>query len=405
MTQGPLDGLRVVDLTQVVSGAVCSMMLAEHGADVIKVEPPRGEPYRRAGHTIENENGSTNLNILRFSRGKRSITIDLKSDRGRELFRDLLAEADILVENFRPGVLARLGFPTDVLNEINPDLIYTSVSGFGHDELLDSPYNERPAYAIITEAMGGLMHLAGHGDGSPPVWMGFAMADIFSGTLAFAGTLLALMSRQSQRGGRVDIAMYDGAVLMNDLAMTAYSVLGDVMGPGQYSLQAPWGPFKAEDGYVVIAVLSEPQWRSLCDLLDRQDLKDDERLMSGQGRSRNHDDLVAPAIEAWATNRTKERAVEELLAHGVPAAPVNTSEDVFHSPQTRARNMLVEVEDPVLGPVELVGNPIKIDGHLKSNGTPRIPMLGEHTDEVLREVLGLEQDEIDDLRDAGAFGA
>ena len=397
-----LEGLLVIDLTQVVSGPVTTMLLADHGADVIKVEPPDGEPYRTAGLPIAGEEGETNLNILRWSRGKRSVILDLKSDSGRRVLADLIAEADILVENFRPGVLARLGFPRGELDRLNSRLIYATVSGFGHDDLFASPYRDRPAYAIITEAMAGLTHLAGDGLGAP-VWMGFAMSDIFGGVLAFTGILMALARREKEAvGGRVDISMYDGAVFMNDLAMAAYSATGEVMGAGQYALQSPWGPFETNDGHVVIALLVDHQWRALCEVIGRPELAEDPRLRTGRDRSRHHESVVEPAVAAWTSARSKASATEALLARGVPAAPVNTASEVSECPQVAARDMLVEVEDAVAGDLRLVGNPIKLDAECTE--ARRIPQLGEHTREVLATILLLSDEQINELGDQGAFG-
>ena len=402
MPRRSLDGVRVVDLTQVVSGAVTTMLMADFGADVIKVEPPHGEPYRHSGYPIRSAEGETNLNFLRFSRGKRSVAVDLKSSGGQEVLAELIRGADVLVENFRPGVLRRLGFDYERMRELNPRLIYTSVSGFGHDDLGDSPFRDRPAYAIIAEAMAGLTHLAGDGEG-PPVWMGFAMADVFAGTLALSGTLLALRDREATgEGRRVDIAMYDGSVFMNDLALAAYSAVGELLGPGQYLLQSPWGPFETTDGYVVVAVLTEPQWAALCEVLKRPDLRDDPRLQTGRDRSARHDELVAPVVRAWSQGRTKKECTELLLARGVPAAPVNTAADVLECPQVAAREMLVEVDDPVAGTTRLVGNPIKMDRVPEREAAPRIPRLGEHTVEVLSGVLGLSDERVEQLQRQGA---
>jgi CoA:oxalate CoA-transferase len=398
----PLAGLRVLDLTQVVSGAVTTMLLADFGAEVIKVEPPDGEPYRSSGYALARGDAATNLNILRFTRGKKSVAIDLSSAGGGAVLRRLIASSDILVENFRPGVLARLGFDREALEAANPDLVYTTVSGFGHDDVYESPYRDRPAYAIVTEAMAGLMHLAGTADGRP-VWMGFAMADIFAGTLAFAGTLVALLDRRSgDRGRRVDISMYDGALLMNDLAIAMQSVVGETLGSGQYLLQSPWGPFEASDGHVAVAVLTERQWRSLCEVIGRPELAADPRLRTGRGRSQHHEAIVEPAVGEWCRGRMRHECTERLLAAGVPAAPVNTAQDVLRCPQAQARNMLVEVEAPVVGPVRLVGNPIKLDNRPADGAATRIPQLAEDTEDVLREVAGLSREEIDDLARSGA---
>lgn len=397
----PLEGLRVVDLTQVVSGAVTTMLMADFGAEVLKVEPPGGEPYRRSGLPLEGEGERTNLNILRWSRGKKSVVIDLKTDEGVALLRQLIAESDVLVENFRPGVLARLGLDAAALKESRPDLIYVTVSGFGHGDVLPNPYRDRPAYAIITEAMAGLTHLAGEGEG-PPLWMGFAMADIFAGTLAFCGSLLALLDRvEHPDGRRVDISMYDGSIFMNDLALIAQTAAGEALGRGQYLLQSPWGPFEARDGYFVIAVLTERQWTSVCEVIERPDLAVDERLGNGRGRSRHHADLVEPAVNAWSRDRGKDECTELLLAQGVPAAPVNTSLDILDSPQIAAREMLVEVEAPAIGRVRVVGNPIKLDGDNVDGAATAIPRLGEHTEEVLRELAQTDEETLAGLRRDG----
>ncbi|HEY4281237.1 MAG TPA: CoA transferase [Conexibacter sp.] len=402
----PLAGLRVIDLTQVVSGAVTTMLMADFGAEVIKVEPIAGEPYRSSGYAIDSEAGETNLNILRYTRGKKSVALDLKSPEGREILRALLADADVLVENFRPGVLARLGFDRAAIEALNPRIVYTTVSGFGHDDLYESPFRDRPAYAIITEAMSGLTHLAGDGEG-PPIWMGFAMADIFAGTLAFSGTLLSLLDRDNGSRRRVDVAMYDAGLLMNDLAIAAQSIAGETLGPGQYLLQSPWGPFQASDGYVVIAVLTESQWRRLADAIGRPELGADARLSSGRKRSQHHDTLVAPAVEAWCRERTKEQVTELLTACGVPAAPVNTAQEVIDSPATAAREMLVEADNVVTGPIAVVGNPIKLGGEAgEAGGAARhIPALGEDTVQVLADVLGHDAQRIEALLRAGVVAA
>jgi CoA:oxalate CoA-transferase len=378
----PLDGLKVIDLTQVVSGAVTTMLLADFGADVIKIEPPSGEPYRRAGYTVTTDSGAINLNILRFSRGKRSVVIDLKSEVGRDVLKRMLEDADVLVENFRPGVLARMGLSAEELATTYPNLVYTSVSGFGHGDVAGTAAAESPAFAITVEALAGLTHLAGAAADAPPVWMGFAMADIFAGVLAFAGTLVALR-QQEVHGPRVDVSMFDGAVFMNDLALLLDAATGTAPGRGGYALQAPWGPYPTRDGYVVIAVLTDKQWRDLCDVIDRGDLADDPTLRTGLERSRTGHHAVDPAITAWTSDRTRAEASHALNAAGVPAAGVNTARDVSASPLVEARRMLVDVDDPASTRLRVVGNPIKVKGH--RDHALRVPDLGEHTTEVLRE--------------------
>lgn len=377
----PLARVRVIDLTQVVSGPVATMMMADFGAEVIKVEPPGGDSYRRAGRPLGDGPTAGNINFVRFSRGKKSVVLDLKTRESAAQLWRLLDSADVLVENFRPGVLSRLGFPWEQLHERCPRLIYTSISGYGHEDVLPSPFANRPAYAVIAEAAAGLTHLAGS-QGGPPVWMGFAMADIFAGAMALSGTLLALRERdRTDVGRRVDIGMYDSAVLMNDLPIAYYAAFGEVMGRGRYSLQSPWGPYPATDGYFVVAVLTEDQWRAMTKVIDRADLANDKRLGSGRGRADHHDVIIEPAIRAWSQSLSRDYAVETLLVAGVPAAPVNTAEDVVNSPHTLARQMLITAHDSGAGPVTVVGNPIKIDG-VPAPMDKRIPRLGEHTSSV-----------------------
>lgn len=399
-----LRGITVIDLTQIVSGSLTTMLLADFGAEVIKIEPLGGETYRHAGYPLKGDGGETNLNILRFTRGKKSVEINLKSREGAQIFEDLVKQADVLVENFRPGVLARLGFPADRLEEINPDLVYASVSGFGHDDVLPSPYRDLPAYAILSEAMAGLTHLAGDAAG-PPVWMGFAMADIFAGTLAFAGILIALRDRETQgTGTRVDIAMFDSSLLMNDLAMAYRSIVGETMGRGQYVLQSPWGPFQASDGYVIIAVLNPREWQALCSVIDRPDLAEDPGLATGIARSQAHDSVVRPAIELWTQQRSRSEAIDLLNRGGVPAAPVNTSDDLIRNPQVEARQMLQDVRTSELGTVRVVGNPIKVASSLVGGDLAQFASLGSDTREVLERRIGLSTQEITDLRERGVIG-
>lgn len=404
MSPRALDGINVVDLTQLVSGAVTSMMLADFGADVIKIEPIGGETYRNAGYELPGPGGSTNLNILRFSRGKKSVELNLKTERGVDILGELITQADILVENFRPGVLDRLGFPWKRLHELNPRLVYTSISGFGHEDVLPSPYRDLPAYAIITEAMAGLTHLAGERD-RPPAWMGFAMSDIFSGTCAFAGTLVALRDRdRTGEGTRVDIGMFDASLLMNDLPMAYQEHLGESMGRGQYALQSPWGPFETSDGYVIIAVLNSREWAALCECIGRPDLVDHPGLVTGHQRSKAHEELVRPAVEEWTRVRTRAEAVAALRSARVPSAPVNTTEDLLDDPQVAARQMRLDTHNRELGTIRTMGNPIKVASSLVGQGEATLPGLGEHTDEVLRARLGLSEADIAALRESKVVG-
>jgi crotonobetainyl-CoA:carnitine CoA-transferase CaiB-like acyl-CoA transferase len=358
------------------------MLLADFGAEVIKVEPPEGEPYRRHGPALGDGKDGGNLNFVRWSRGKKSVVIDLKTREGHDLLLDIVADCDILVENFRPGVLDRLGLGRGVLERANPSLIYVSVSGYGHDDLMASTYSDRPAYALIAEAIAGLTDLARDEEGRP-VWMGFAMADIFSGVLALAGTLLALHKRDQgiREFQRVDIAMADAALFMNDLQIAAHSTGNTTMAPGGYALQSPWGAYPALDGDVVIAVMTDTQWSRLCQLMNRPELSADSRLQSGSSRAAHAKAIVAPAVNSWTRSLTRQQVVALLSDNGIPAAPVNDVGEVLASPHFAARQMLVTATDDSFGPVTVVGNPIKVSGST-TNTDLRIPSLGEHSEEI-----------------------
>ncbi|WP_176955599.1 CaiB/BaiF CoA transferase family protein [Sinosporangium album] len=397
--------MTVLDLTQVVSGAVSTMLMADFGATVIKVEPPGGEPYRKFGTPIRGEKGETNFNFLRWSRGKHSVVIDLKTEEGREVLWSLIDQSDVLVENFKAGTFESLGFSAARLRERNPRLVYSTVSGFGHGDLMKSVGSELPVYAIIAEAMAGITYLAADGD-DQPVWLGFAMADILSGVLAFTGTLLALRQRDQSADHplRVDIAMHDSSLFMNDQAMLRYSLTEQVEPPGRkYSLQSPWGFYPAADGHFAIAVMTPAQWRGVCSVIGRADLADRADLQSGTDRSKLHDEVIEPAIHAWAKTRSKHEAVALLAQANVPCAPVNHAGDVFNSPEAQSRDMLVTVEDTHVGAFRQIGNPIKLAG-VERQETPRIRSLGEDTREILTRVLGMEADRITALQSAGVVG-
>lgn len=396
--QNRLSDVRVVDLTQVVSGSVATMMIADYGGEVVKVEPPGGEPYRRYG-TPASEGGE-NLNALRFNRNKRSICVDLKTPEGQRLLADLVARSDVLVENFRPGVLARLGFDFERLTALNPDIVYTTVSGYGHDDLLPSPRKHDASYAVLAEATAGLLHLAGAPEGRP-TWMGFAMADIFSGVLAFAGTLLALL--EVDRGGgaqRVDISMFDASLLMNDLAIDTFETTGRTTGRGQYPLQAPWGAFPTADGYVAIAIMSEREWAGLATAIGRPDLLADARLGTGVGRS-EHMDVIDGAVSAWLADLSTSASVDLLRAAGVPCAPVNDAAAAVAHPNVAVREMLVDVTHGRGAAGRIVGNPIKSSIPTRLREPNAIPALGQDSRWVLDDVLGYGPDVIAGLIENG----
>lgn len=400
----PLEGLRILAVEQVQVGPLGSMLLADLGAEVVKVERPGvGELARAVNRFPLGPNGEpVPFTIVRLNRNKKSITLDLKHERGKAVFRELVAVADAVWENFAPGTMDALGLGWAHLREINPALIYVSISGFGHRDVLPGPYADRPAYDQVIQAMSGLMYMPGK-PGDPPIPLGFPAADMVPAVFAVAGLLAALYERQrTGRGRHVDIAMYDCMLMANERALGLLGILGRAPARGQGDTSAQLGVFAAGDGYVAIGIVTQAVWPAFCRALGREDLLADERVRTPEGRSRHVEEVLRPAIEGWARDRTREQVVEALLAAGVACGPVRRVEEVYACPQTAARQMLLEMEHPVAGTVRVAGNPLKMSD-MEPVVARRPPELGEHTDEVLAGWLGYTGAEVAALRAAGVL--
>ncbi|MFT3975780.1 MAG: CoA transferase [Sphingomonas bacterium] len=394
----PLDGVKVLAIENFVAGPFCSMWLADAGAEVVKVESPgQGDFSRSTSPTREDDQGvPQGLSFLRTNRNKKSVTLDLKNPEGRALFRELAAKADILVENLRPGVTERLGLDYQSLRGINPRLIYVAVSGFGQKELLPSPYKDNPAFDIVGQAMSGLMYRPER-QGERPTYLGFSLADLEGGILGAYGAMLALIQRgRTGEGQLVDISLYDASLILNEISVAMFSVLGTAPKPGLHAVTAPFGTYRARDGYIVIAVLGEHIWQRFCEVIGRTDLVGDPRFRDGITRQANNA-VLNELIEAWLASHSRADAVAALVAGGVPASLVQDVGDLFHCPHVAARRMLMHFDDPVWGKVSVAGNPVKMSGAEEAEaGLP--PRLGEHTESVLRDWLGMSAERIGDLR-------
>jgi CoA:oxalate CoA-transferase len=397
----PLDDLLVLDLTQFVAGPYCTMLLADAGARVVKIEPPgTGEPYRQVGPELEPGGTGTRGYFLRMNRGKESLTLDLRDPRGRDVFLRLAGRADVVVENFKAGSLDRLDLGWERLHACNPALVYASISGFGHRDHLPGPFADWPAFAIVAEAMGGIMQRIGEAD-CEPHWSGVSLGDIFASVLASTGILTAVHERaRTGEGQHVDISMYDGMISLNERAIFTYAATGQELERGTEPEFAPFGAFQARDGYVVVGVVTNDIWQRFCAALERPDLASDPRLAGGQGRSAHLDEVIRPAIASWLERRTRREATEALVRHQVPAGLVQTAADILDCPQALGRNMVVEFDYPGAGRQRVAGNPIKLSGDLDAP-VRRPPLLGEHTEAVLGELLGLSGPELEGLRDEG----
>jgi len=397
-----LEGTRILAVEQFIAGPYGTMLLADFGAEVIKIEAPgTGDGYRNMMPYVENERGRSSYGLLRMNRNKKSLTLDLQKEEGREIFKRLVQVADVVWENLRPGVMDRLGLGYPVLHALNPALIYASVSGFGHADIYQSPFVEMPAFDIIAQAMAGLMLRAGQ-EGDPPLYSGLMIGDLYPSVLAAFGVLLALLARHSTgQGQRVDIAMYDAMLTYNEYAIGLYSLTGQ-RPPRALVTSAPYGPFKARDGYVVISVVSEPIWARFCRALQREDLLEEPSLRTGMDRAKRVEDFLRPLIEDWAKDKTRAQVVEILNRHGVPACPVQDVEDILACPHVRARRMLLSLDDPVAGQVKVVGNAIKLSEAPDAPAEPP-PQLGQHTEQLLSKLLGMSGAELARLRQAGVI--
>lgn len=394
----PLSGVRVLAVENFLAGPFATMWLGDAGAEIVKIEEPTAGDSGRSSSPVrvDAQGRSHGLLFLRTNRNKRSVTLDLKSDDGKRIFKALAAKADIVLENLRPGVMDGLGLGWSALREVNPRLIYVAVSGFGHRDVKPSPYTDYPAFDIVGQAMSGLMYRPER-EGDRPTYLGFSAADVEVGILAAQGALLALLQRErTGKGQKVDVSMYDACLALNEISVAMYSVFRKKAPPGVHAVVAPFGVFKTSDGYVVIAVLGERVWQRFCAAIGKPELVADERFRDGTTRYANRTAL-AELIDPWLAARTRKEVVEHLVEHGVPASLVNDVEDLFECPHVAAREMLVTLDDPVWGEVQVAGNPIKM------TGVPAIPLahppkLGEHTEAVLGEWLGLDAAEVSALK-------
>jgi len=391
----PLDGIRVVDLSRVVSGPFCTMTLADMGADVVKIEEPgRGDESRAFGPPFL---GGESPYFLSINRNKRSCTVNLKRDDGRAVVQRLVARADVLVQNFRPGAVERLGLDYAALAPRHPRLIYCSISGFGDS----GPDAARPGYDLIVQGESGLMDLTGEPDG-PPTRIGTSIADLTTGLMAAQGILLALYARQTTgRGQHVRVAMLDAVASLLTYNTGNYFATGEAptRRGNDHPSVAPYQTLRAADGWINLGIANDALWRRYCDAIARPDLRDDPRFATAPERVRHRAELI-PIVEALTRERTVDEWTDLLGAAGIPCGRIRNVAEVCTNPQLTERGKVVERPHPTAGAVKMIGQPIELDDTpARIRSAP--PLLGEHTDDVLREA-GYEDGEILALRDRGA---
>ncbi len=388
---GPLEGIRVIDLTRILAGPYCTMILADLGADVVKVEQPGGDQARRNGPFFAGRDGrERSTYFTSVNRGKRSIVIDLKNPDGRETFLRLVDGADVVTENFRPGTMANLGVDYATLSARNPRLIMASVSGFGQN----GPYAKRAALDVIVQAMGGMLSITGD-EGGGPVRPGVSMGDITAALFTTIGVLSAIVERdRSGLGQHIDMAMLDCQAAILENPLIRYFAVGEMperIGT-RHPVTAPVQALPTKDGYVAVAVSDGPtgHWGRFATLIGKPELKDDERFASGWLRRVNYDEL-RPHLESALAQRTTGEWVDLLGPAGIAVGPVQDVSQVAVDPQLNFRGMFVEAEAPQVGRVTFTNTPVK---HSRTPGGVRrgAPELGEHTDAVLAEAgVGAEQ--------------
>ncbi|MCB1882852.1 MAG: CoA transferase [Geminicoccaceae bacterium] len=376
----PLEGIRVFDMTRVLAGPYCTALLADLGAEVIKLEPPGGDDYRHVGPFRDGESAL----FLLTNRGKQSIAVDLKREAGRKLAQDVAATCDVAVENFRPGVAAKLGLGPDDLRSRRPDTVYASISGFGQT----GPWTGLPAYDLVVQALSGLMAVTGE-EGGQPLKVGESFGDLVAGLFASWAILAALLRRaRTGEGAVIDVAMHDALFALLPTAHAQYLYAGQEprrVG-NRHPLSTPFGCYRAADGLVAVAVLNDRQFAAFAALIGAAGIEADARFATDAARTLN-EPALRRMIEAWTGTRATGDLVAALSAAHIPCAPIRSVAEAVHSPQTQARGLVGEVVHPTLGPVPVVGQPVRFDGE-KWQSDRAAPRLGADADAVLGAISG-----------------
>lgn len=391
----PLDGIKVLDLTRVLAGPFCTMILSDLGAEVIKVEIPEiGDDSRYFG-PFKNEQS---LYFLSLNRAKKSITLNLKAEEGKTIFKELIKEFDILVENFRPGTMEKLGLGYDILKEINPNLIYAAASGFGHT----GPDSQKPAYDILAQARGGIMSITGWPD-SPPTRVGMSTGDITASLFTAIGISSALYQREKTLlGQKIDVAMLDCQVAILENALSRYQVDGRSPTPigNRHPTITPFQAFKADDTYFVLAIGNDNLWVKFCKLICREELIADPSFATNGARTKNIANLI-PILDEVLLTKSAAEWIEFLEAAGIPCGPINPIDKVMNDEQVLSRNMIVEVEDDRAGTVKIAGNPLKMTSIPEERKRKPAPKIGENTEDILRKYLGFDDTKLKQLKEDG----
>ena len=395
-SKGPLQGIRIIDLSMMLAGPTGSMLMGDLGAEVLKIEPLDGDETREAPPYYYGENSAYFWSI---NRNKKSVVINLKSAEGRQAFYDLVAKSDVVYDNYRPGVLERLKIDYENLKRYNPQIICCSISTFGYI----GPYRDRPGYDLIVQAMSGGMSITGEPGGSP-VRAGIPLGDLVGGLLAVHGILAAYIHRQKTgEGQRLEVSLLDGQVYLLTYVAQYYFHSGNIPGPigsGHQSL-VPYQAFKTKDIQIVIVAHQDHHFQRLCRAMEKPEWAEDPRFANRKARLENKSILI-PMMESHLQTKSGDEWLEAIHKAGVPAGPINTLDRVLSDPQVLAREMVVEIDGPANDKIKTIGNPLKLE-KTPANTFTRPPQLGEHTREVLTNILGYSKEKIDTLVQQGAI--
>ncbi|HWP47740.1 MAG TPA: CaiB/BaiF CoA-transferase family protein [Candidatus Limnocylindrales bacterium] len=391
-------GLRVIDLTKIIVGPLCTMLLGDMGADVIKVEKPDSGDDSRYWTADPRYEGYSPY-FLSVNRNKRSLTLDLKQPEGVEILKKLIEKADVLVENYRPGTMERMGLDYETLRRSNPGLIYCALSGYGSS----GPYRDWGSYDVIISAVGGLMSITGE-EGGKPVKVGVAVGDIITALYAYGAIVSALYARQSsQKGQKVEVSLLESQIA--SLINIASDYLNSGIIPQKWGTAhatiVPYQAFPVKDGYIVIGAGSDVLWKKLCKVLDLEELAEDPRFRTNPQRVK-HRDLLVKILEEKLQTSTRAEWLEKLNKEGIPAGPINNLDEVFRDPQVNHLKMVQEVMHPRMGKVKLIRNPVTFSETPASIDLPP-PLLGEHTEEILEQLLGYHPEQIQELKRKGVI--
>lgn len=387
-----LEGIRVCDLSHVLAAPTTSMILADLGAEVIHIEPPRGDDAREFGPFVDDQSAY----FISINRNKKSVVIDLKKEEGKETLKDFIKISDVVLENFRPTTMKKMGFSYEEIKKINPKIIYASICGFGHDTLPE--YKEKPAYDMVAQAYSGLVSITGP-LGGPPCRVGTSVGDIVAGHQCAIAILAALWYREkSGIGQKIDISMLDGLVYILENAIVRYTVTGEVPKPlgTMHPTITPFQGYKTKDEWIIVPLGNDQLWTKFCEMIGRVDLLNNPKFKTNKLRTENRDELNEILNRIFESKSYKEW--EEMFEkNGLPYSPINTIDKVVNNPVVNYRKMIAEIEQPKIGKMKISGSPFKMS-ETPGNVWAPAPLLGEHTKDVLKNVLNYPDDKIEELR-------